>query len=171
MKGVKAADVEKTQRRDEFVRKMFLTDCLERAKLGFKSAEGFYLPPLSGPLAQKALKKDFKTAMNSQRLFKIRQEAFKACGLTSEGKPKTQAIPLPGVPKLVGGAAQPLAAANRNPNDPLYHVAIVPTSGVDQGNFLKATLELLGQRGLIDPALRVDDIHNHYATVSKYPQQ
>jgi hypothetical protein len=168
MKGVKKENEKKKLERDDFVREMFVRDAEARAQAGFKTKEGFYLEPLSGPKAQKAFKKKYKVPMNSQRLFGLRGEVYRQFGLDEKGRPTT-ATALPGVPELTPAEGQPLASANRDPNDPTFHVAIVPIEDVEQGTFLKKTIEALGERGLVDKELRVDGIHSHYATVSRFP--
>ena len=167
MKGVKKENEKKKLERDAFVKEMFIADCAMRAKKQFKTPEGFYLEPLSGPNAQKAYKKKFRVTLNSQRLFRIRREVWEACGLDNEGRPKTKPA-LPGVPNLKAGNGQGLTAAARDPNDPIFNVAIIPTEDVAQGLFLKGAIEKLGERGLVDKDLRVDGVHGHYATVSRF---
>lgn len=166
MKGVKAADVEKVTKRNSFVKEMFEKDCKERAKDGFIDA------PLSAPEAQRLYKGRYHVQINSQRLYRLRAEVWQKFGLDDEGKPSRSKPQLAGVAQLVarnGGA--PLQAAARDPGDPLFHVAIVPTEDITQGAFLKQALEKLAERGLVDTALRVDGIHEHYATVSRFPKR
>lgn len=163
MKGVKAEDVEKVEKRNNFVKELFEKDCRERAK------HGFIDEPLSAPKAQKAFKGRFHVQLNSQRLYRLRAEVWKKFGLDEEGKPPRNK--LPGVAQLrprTNGV--PIQAAARDPNDPLFNVAIVPTEDATQGVFLKQALEALSERGMVDKNLHVDAITAHYATVSRFPQ-
>jgi hypothetical protein len=171
MKGVKKENEKKKLERDAFVREMFIADCADRAKKQFKTPDNFYLEPLSGPNAQKAFKRRFKVPMNSQRLFRLRREVWQQCGLDSEGRPQAKRG-LHGVaPLLPAVNGHGLTAAARDPNDPLFNVAIIPVEDVAQGVFLKTSIEKLSERGLVDMELRVDAITEHYATVSKFPKE
>ncbi len=164
MKGVKAEDVERVQKRTAFVIETFEKDCKERAK------DGFIDEPLSAPQMQRLYKGRYHTTLNSQRLYKLRAQVWEKFGLDEHGKPPRNK--LPGVKQLVprtNGA--PIQAAARDPNDPLFNVAIVPTEDPTQGVFLKQTLELLASRGMVDSELRVDAIAQRYATVSRFPKR
>jgi hypothetical protein len=162
MKGVKAEDVEKTVKRDSFVRELFERDCRERAK------HGFIDEPLSAPKAQKLFKGRYHVQLNSQRMYKLRDEVWKKWGLDDEGKPPRNGHALR---PATNGHTNGVQVAARNPDDPAYHVAIIPTEDATQGVFLKQALETLGQRGLTDPELRVDGIHENYSTVSRFPKR
>lgn len=167
MKGVKKEDEGKVTRRTEFVNKLFMDDCLKRAK------DGFIDEPLSGPKAQQVFKHRFGVYLNSQRMFAIRQTVFSQYGLDVEGKPQRVGAPaLPGVAQLTPSTSKEptLQSANRDPADPLFSVAIVSVKDVEQGEFLKAAMATLATRGLIDPDLRVDAVTAHYATVSRFPR-
>jgi hypothetical protein len=163
MKGVKAEDVEKHLKRDQFVRELFEKDCQDRAK------HGFIDEPLSAPKAQKAFKGRFHVALNSQRMYRLRNEVWAKHGLDDKGKPPRRTV-LPGMRQLVPQNGTPLQAAARDPNDPLFNVAVVSTADSAQGEFLKHALEVLASRGMVDPELRVDGVFGHYATVSRFPK-
>lgn len=165
MKGVKEKNLVKWEERNDFVKKLFEADCAVREK------EGFIDPALSAPRAQSAFKKRFGVGLNSQRMYTIRRGVFKEHDLDERGRPLPGRVKrLPGVPTLQAGSGPGLTAANRDPSDPMFHVAVVPIADETQGAFLKQALEKLSERGLVDKTLRVDGIHAHYATVSKFPE-
>ncbi len=167
MKGVKAGDVEKKQKRDNYVREIFERDCIERAK------HGFIDEPMSAPRAQELYRGRYHVGLNSQRMYNLRAEVWKKFGLDKSGKPPRNGLTkLPGVAQLAArnGGGAPLQVAMRDPSDLVHNVAIVPTEDATQGVFLKQALEVLAGRGMVDSELRVDGIHSNYATVSRFPK-
>jgi hypothetical protein len=112
----------------------------------FKTNDGFYLEPLSGPKAQKAFKKRFKVPMNSQRLFGLRGEVWAAVRAGQEGRPTTKTTALPGVPELT--PAQRAAADQRQPRPQRPHCSTSPSCRSrtsPRALFLKATIEAPGR--------------------------
>lgn len=156
MMGVKKGDEKKIQERRSWLRELFLGDCRRRQENGFVD------PPLSGPQAQKLFHERYKTSMNSQRMYKFRDAIFAEFGLDKKGRPVRG--------KRQGLDGERLQQAARDPQDPLFNVAVVQVPGREHGAFLQQALAELAQKGLVEPTLRVEDVHDHYVTVSRYPK-
>lgn len=170
MKGVKKENEKRKLERDNFVRELFVEDTETRIKAQFKTDDDFYLEPLSGPKAQALFKKRFKVPMNSQRLFDLRREIWAQFNLDKNGRPTTKTTILEGVPTLQPQGGQALTSANRDPNDPLFHVALIKIEDEAQGLFLKGALDQLRDKGFVEKELRVDGIHSQYASISRWPE-
>lgn len=158
MMGVRKGDEKKILARRQWLRELFLGDCRKR------QGNGFVDPPLSGPQAQKLFHEKYGTSMNSQRMYQFRDKIFAEFGLTKEGRPirgKRQGLQEDG--------AQ-LQQAARDPQDPLFNVAVVPVGSREHGELLAKSLAVLAEKGLVEPSLRVDDVHDNYVTVTRYPK-